>query len=55
LRLVAGLLGATGVLDVDAQKSLSGRFQLELRAQASQASAPLTLTGTLSAPVFRRQ
>ena len=51
IRLVAGLLSATGAAEVDAQKNLSGRFQVELRGQAR---SPLTLSGTVAAPVFRR-
>ena len=55
VRLVAGLLNATGAADMDAQKNLSGRFLVELRAQASQARSGLVLSGSVSAPDFRRQ
>ena len=54
LRLVAGLLNASGNLDVDAQKNLSGRLQIELRAQMTQARATLAISGTLKDPQFRR-
>ena len=51
VRLVAGLLSATGDAVVDAQKNLSGRFQAELR---QQARIGITLGGTASAPQIRR-
>ncbi|MGB7541755.1 MAG: hypothetical protein WBM28_07050 [Burkholderiales bacterium] len=54
LRLVAGLLHAAGNLDVDEQKNLSGRMQIELRAQTTQARATLAISGTLKDPQFRR-
>ena len=54
IRLSAGLLSATGAAEVDAQKNLSGRFQVELRAQASQARATLAIGGKLDAPQFNR-
>src|SRR3970282_508245 len=53
-RLSAGLLSANGAADVDAQKNLSGRLQIELRAQATQIRATLAISGTLGAPQFRR-
>jgi hypothetical protein len=54
LRLAAGLMSAVGNLDVDAQKNLSGRLQIELRAQMTQARATLAISGTLNDPKFRR-
>jgi hypothetical protein len=55
VRLVAGLMNATGAVEVDAQKKLAGRFQVELRAQTSQARSGFALAGTVSAPAFTRQ
>ena len=54
LRLAAGLLSASGGADVDAQKNLSGRMQVELRAQTTQVRATLAISGTLKEPQFRR-
>jgi hypothetical protein len=54
LRMAAGLLHASGTLDVDSQKNLSGRAQVELRAQTAQARTTLAITGTLRDPQFRR-
>ena len=54
VRMVAGLLNGTGNLDVDAQKNLAGRLQVELKSQAAQARAALTISGTLKDPQFRR-
>jgi hypothetical protein len=54
LRLIAGLLNAAGTLDMDPQKNLSGRLQIELRAQTTQARANLTVSGTLKDPQYRR-
>ncbi len=54
LRLVAGLLSGNGLMELDPQKNLSGRMQLELRAQSVQARATLAVSGTLKDPQFRR-
>src|SRR5260221_475334 len=54
VRMAAGLLNATGQGEMDPQKNLSGRIQVELRAQSVQARATLTLAGTLQNPQFRR-
>ncbi|OGA73119.1 MAG: hypothetical protein A3G81_27125 [Betaproteobacteria bacterium RIFCSPLOWO2_12_FULL_65_14] len=54
LRMVAGLLNATGGIEVDAQKNLSGRIQAELRAQSSPFRASLGVSGTLKDPKFAR-
>ena len=54
LRLAAGLLTGAGQLDMDPQKNLAGRMQIELRAQTAQARSTLNLSGTLSNPQFRR-
>ena len=54
LRLSAGLLSANGAAEVDARKNLSGRLQIELRAQTTQLRANLAISGTLGAPQFRR-
>jgi hypothetical protein len=52
--MAAGLLNAAGQVEMDPQKNLSGRMQVELRAQSIQARATLTLAGTLQNPQFRR-
>jgi hypothetical protein len=54
IRLAAGLLGAAGQVDMDPQTNLSGRLQIELRAQSIQARSTLGLAGTLKNPQFRR-
>ena len=54
LRLAAGLLNGTGQVEMDSQKNLSGRLQIELRAQTVQARATLALAGSLREPQFRR-
>jgi len=54
LRLAAGLLTGAGQLEMDPQKNLSGRMQIELRAQTAQARSTLNLSGTLTNPQFRR-
>jgi hypothetical protein len=54
LRMVAGLLNATGNVDVDPEKNLSGRLQIELSAQTTQARASISVAGTLKDPQFRR-
>jgi hypothetical protein len=51
VRLRAGLLTATGEVGVDPQQNLDGRFRVEI---ASQASAAITLGGTVDAPVVKR-
>ena len=54
IRLAAGLLSANGTADIDAQQNLSGRLQIELRAQTAQGRATLAISGTLAEPQFRR-
>jgi hypothetical protein len=54
IRMAAGLLNAAGQVEMDPQKNLSGRMQVELRAQSVQARATLTVGGTLQNPQFRR-
>ena len=54
IRLAAGLLTGAGQLEMDPQKNLSGRMQIELRAQTAQARSTVAVTGTLTNPQFRR-
>jgi len=54
IRMAAGLLNAAGQLEMDAQKNLSGRMQIDLRAASVQARANLGIAGTLTNPQFRR-
>ena len=54
VRMAAGLLTGTGQGEMDPQKNLSGRMQIEIRAQTVQARATLTLSGSLQNPQFRR-
>jgi hypothetical protein len=54
VKLAAGLLSGAGQLEMDPQKNLSGRMQIELRAQSVQARANLAIAGTLTNPQFRR-
>src|SRR6266704_509402 len=54
IRMVAGLLTAAGQGEMDPQKNLSGRLQLELRSRTVQVRATLAVAGTLKNPQFRR-
>src|SRR6266498_3029795 len=54
IRMVAGLLNAAGQVEMDPQKNLSGRLQLELRSRTVQVRATLAVAGTLKNPQFRR-
>lgn len=54
IRLAAGLLSGAGQLEMDPQKNLSGRMQIELRARTVQARATLAVAGNLKNPQFRR-
>src|SRR5712691_1193203 len=54
IRMAAGLLNGTGQGEMDPQKNLSGRMQVEIRARSVQARATLTIAGTLQNPQFRR-
>jgi hypothetical protein len=54
IRLAAGLLNGLGQIEMDLQKNLSGRMQIELRAQSVQARAIVGIAGTLMNPQFRR-
>src|SRR5712691_6940556 len=54
IRLAMGLLNGTGQVEMDPQKNLSGRMQIELRAHSVQARATLAVAGTLQNPQFRR-
>jgi len=54
VRMAAGLLTGTGQGEMDPEKNLSGRMQIEIRARSVQARATLTLSGTLQNPQFRR-
>ena len=54
LRMSAGLLSGNGSVEADAQGNLSGKMQLELKSQAVQGRAGLTLSGTLKEPQYRR-
>lgn len=54
IRMAAGLMSAGGQVEMDPQKNLSGRLQIELRATTVQARATLSVSGTLQDPQFRR-
>jgi len=54
IRMAAGLLNGTGQAEMDPQKNLSGRLQIELRAQTVQARTTVAITGTLKDPQYRR-
>jgi hypothetical protein len=54
IRMAAGLLNAGGQLEMDAQKNLSGRIQIDLRAASVQARSNLVVAGTLTNPQFKR-
>jgi len=48
--MAAGLLNATGQVEMDPQKNLSGGCRSSLRAESVQARAMLTVSGTLQKP-----
>jgi hypothetical protein len=54
VKLAAGLLSGVGQLEMDPQKNISGRMQIELRAQSVQARSTVSVSGTLTNPQFRR-
>ena len=54
IRLAAGLLSGLGQIEMDSLKNLSGRMQIELRAQSVQARSTVGVSGTLTNPQFRR-
>jgi hypothetical protein len=54
LRMAAGLLQAVGNIDIDSERNLSGRMQVELRAQTVQARATISVSGSVQNPQFRR-
>jgi hypothetical protein len=54
IRLAAGLLNGLGQIEMDSLKNLSGRMQIELRAQSVQARSTVGVSGTLTNPQFRR-
>ncbi|MFM9971901.1 MAG: hypothetical protein ACKVQK_26265, partial [Burkholderiales bacterium] len=54
VRLAAGLLNASGNVNMDSQSNLSGSLQMELKATATQIRANLNVGGTLAAPIFKR-
>jgi len=54
VRIVAGLMNATGQVEMDPEKNLSGRLLVELRAATVQARTTVTVSGTLQDPQFRR-
>ncbi|MDP2825281.1 MAG: cell envelope integrity protein TolA [Sulfuritalea sp.] len=55
LRLSQGSMSATGMLDVDADKNVHGRFAADLKLSAEQRRANLVATGTLRNIEWRRQ
>ncbi|HZR69510.1 MAG TPA: AsmA-like C-terminal region-containing protein [Burkholderiales bacterium] len=54
LHMAAGLLQGAGSVDVDSEKNMSGRMQIELRAQTVQARATMAISGSVDKPLFRR-
>jgi autotransporter translocation and assembly factor TamB len=55
LRLIAGLLVATGSVDVDADKNLRGRLIADLGVAAERRRASLSVTGTLQSVTWSRR
>ena len=53
IRISAGVMSANGSVDVVSGKQLSGRLNVDLKMRAEMGSMPLTLSGTLSEPVWR--
>ncbi|MBI1173744.1 MAG: hypothetical protein GC139_00585 [Sideroxydans sp.] len=51
LRLAAGVLSASGYLDIDTSRELNGHFLADLKVRAG--SVPLLLTGKVGEPVLR--
>jgi hypothetical protein len=54
LRMAAGLLQGVGSVDIDSERNLSGRMQIELRAHTVQARATMSISGSVQNPQFRR-
>jgi hypothetical protein len=53
LRLTLGMLSATGAVDIEADKMISGTAASELRSKTTAIRVPLTITGTLATPTLR--
>jgi hypothetical protein len=47
-------MSATGQVEMDPEKNLSGHLLVELRAATVQARSTVTVSGTLRDPQFRR-
>jgi hypothetical protein len=53
MRLTLGMLSATGQVDIDPDKGLSGTVTSELRTKAAAIRVPLGVAGTLATPSLR--
>ncbi len=53
IKISAGVMSANGFVDVVSGKQLSGRLNVDLKMRAEMGSMPLTLSGTLTEPVWR--
>ena len=53
IKISAGVMSAHGFVDVVSGKQLSGRLDVDLKMRAEMGSMPLTLSGTLTEPVWR--
>ena len=53
LRLTLGMLSATGAVDIDTNKTLSGTVASELKSKATTIKVPLSVSGTLATPTLR--
>ena len=53
IRISAGVMSANGFVGVVSGKQLSGRLNVDLKMRAEMGSMPLTLSGTLTEPVWR--
>lgn len=53
LRLSMGMLSASGTVEIQPDKTLSGTVASELKSRATAIKVPLTVSGTLATPVLR--
>ena len=53
IKISAGVMSANGYIDVAPDKKLAGRLNVDLKMRAEMGSVPLSLSGTLSEPVWR--
>ena len=53
LAMASGLMQSTGVLDVGENQAIRGVFDLQMRGSVNQSRVPISVGGTLKAPVVQ--